>query len=79
MAFQTTPWGQPLPEWLSLQQAAAVYGVSVDTLRRRVAAGELPASRFGERLIRIRVDDLDRMFRPIPIGRWEMYRRRRTR
>ena len=25
-------WGQPAPEWLSLQQAALAYGVSVDTL-----------------------------------------------
>lgn len=79
MAIHANPWGQPMPEWLSLQQAAAVYGVSVDTLRRRVAAGELPASRCGARLIRVRVDDLDRMFRPIPIGRWQRLPRRRTR
>ena len=46
--------GQPAPEWLSLQQAAAIYGVSVDTLRRRISAGKLPASRFGVRLIRVR-------------------------
>ena len=68
-------WGQPAPEWLSLQQAALVYGVSVDTLRRRIASGKLPASRFGERLIRVRVEDLDRLFRPIPIGRWSSRRR----
>jgi len=54
------------PEWMSLQQAAVVYGVSVDTLRRRIAAGRLPACRFGVRLIRIRVEDLERQFRPIP-------------
>jgi len=41
----------PAPEWLSLQQAAVIYGVSVDTLRRRITHGELPASRFGRRLI----------------------------
>ena len=68
-------WGQPTPEWLSLQQAAAIYDVSVDTLRHRIAAGKLPASRFGERLIRVRVEDLDRLFRPIPIGRWSSRRR----
>jgi len=54
------------PEWLSLQQAADIYGVSVDTLRRRVVSGDLPASRLGRRLIRVRVEDLDHMFRPIP-------------
>jgi excisionase family DNA binding protein len=74
--YATHPaWGQPAPEWLSLQQAAAIYGVSVDTLRRRIAAGKLPASRFGVRLIRVRVADLDRLYRPIPIGD-ELARRR---
>ena len=69
MSLPISPtWGQPVPEWLSLQQAAAVYGVSVDTLRRRIASGKLRASRFGVRLIRVRVEDLDRLFRPIPTG-----------
>ena len=59
--YATHPaWGQPAPEWLSLQQAATIYGVSVDTLRRRISAGKLPASRFGVRLIRVRAEDLDR-------------------
>ena len=61
-----------LPEWLSLQQAAIVYGVSVD-LRRRNRPRR--ASRIGGRLIRVgvrvrvRVDDLDRSAGPIPTGR----------
>lgn len=58
----------PAAEWLSLQRAAALYGVSVDTLRRRIAEGRLPASRFGVRLIRVRVEDLERLYRPIPTG-----------
>jgi excisionase family DNA binding protein len=67
--YPTLPaWSQPPPEWLSLQQAAVIYGVSVDTLRRRISAGKLPASRFGVRLIRVRTEDLDRLYRPIPIG-----------
>lgn len=61
-------WGPSSPEWLSLQQGAAFYGVSVDTLRRRISAGKLRASRFGVRLIRVRVDDLDQLFRAIPTG-----------
>ena len=56
----------PKPEWLSLQQAATIYGISVDTLRRHISAGRLPASRLGVRLIRVRVEDLDRLFRRIP-------------
>jgi excisionase family DNA binding protein len=58
----------PAPEWLSLQQAALIYGVSVDTLRRRIRTGKLPASRFGVRLIRVRIEDLDLLYRRIPIG-----------
>ena len=58
----------PAPEWLSLQQAAVIYGVSVDTLRRRIRAGKLPASRFGVRLIRVRAEDVDRLYRRVPVG-----------
>jgi excisionase family DNA binding protein len=64
-----TYWTRRAPEWLSLQQAANIYGVSVDTLRRRVVTGDLPASRLGRRIIRVRVEDLNHMFRPIPTVR----------
>jgi len=66
------------PEWLSLQRAASIYCVSLDTLRRRVSAGVLPASRLGRRLIRVRVADLDRIFRPIPTVQWSQPERRPT-
>ena len=56
----------PKPEWLSLQQAATIYGISVDPLRRSISAGRLPASRLGTRLIRVRIADLERLYRPIP-------------
>jgi excisionase family DNA binding protein len=56
----------PTREWLSLQEAALIYDVSVDTLRRHISTGKLPASRFGVRLIRVRVEDLDKLFRRIP-------------
>lgn len=70
------PWKPPAPEWLSLQQAALMYGVSVDTLRRRISDGKLPASRFGIRLIRVRAEDLDRLYRQIPLGDQLASRRR---
>lgn len=66
----------PESEWVSLQQAALRVGVSVDTLRRRIRAGNLRAYRFGERLIKIRVEDLDNLVRPIPLG--NQLRRRRA-
>ena len=58
----------PTPTWLSLQQAATIYGISVDTLRRSISSGKLPASRLGRRLIRVRITDLERLYRPIPAG-----------
>ena len=58
----------PTREWLSLQEAATIFGISVDTLRRSVSSGKLPASRFGRRLIRVRITDLERLYRPIPAG-----------
>ena len=69
-------WGQPTPEWLSLQQAALAYGVSVDTLRRRIATGALPASRIGARLIRVRIADLDEVCHPIRVDELPARRRR---
>lgn len=45
--------------YLSLADAADVIGQSVKTLRRRIAAGSLPAYRFGPRSIRVRLDELE--------------------
>ncbi len=57
---------RPSNDWMSLQQAAAHVGVSVDTLRRRIASGALPAVRVGGRLIRVRAIDVERLLRSIP-------------
>jgi excisionase family DNA binding protein len=69
------PGSLPAPEWVSLQQATLLHGVRVDTLRRRIRVGRLPAHRFGDRLIKIRIEDLDSLFRPILVG--DQLRRRR--
>ncbi|WP_101469313.1 helix-turn-helix domain-containing protein [Nocardia fluminea] len=53
---------------LSLVQAAARYGVSVDTLRRHIRAGRLPAVRIGPRLIRVAIADLDALALPVVDG-----------
>lgn len=52
--------------FISLAAAADILGISVHTLRRRIAAGELPAFRTGRRIIRVRVTDLERMLRRVP-------------
>ncbi len=60
-----------LGAFISLSKAADTLGVSVRTLRRRVASGELPAYRSGRRIIRVRVDDLETLLRRVPAAdRW---------
>lgn len=76
MASYAAEWSQPTPEWVSLQQAALIYGISVDTIRRRIAAGVLPASRIGARIIRVRIEDLDRVCRPITTAERPTHHRR---
>ena len=53
-------------QMLSLSQASAQLGVSIRTLRRRIATGDLPAYRSGRRILRVRSTDLDRIFRRVP-------------
>lgn len=47
--------------------AAAEYATcSEKTIRRRIAAGDLTGYRFGAKLIRIDLNDVDRLLKPIP-------------
>ncbi|QLQ15975.1 MAG: helix-turn-helix domain-containing protein [Micropruina sp.] len=52
--------------FISLSAAADMLGIGVHTLRRRIAAGELPAFRTGKRIIRVRVTDLEKLLRRVP-------------
>ncbi|HJQ07312.1 MAG TPA: helix-turn-helix domain-containing protein [Nocardioides sp.] len=52
--------------YLSLSEAAEIVGQSVNTLRRRIASGTLPAYRFGPRSIRVRLADVEALGRRIP-------------
>ncbi len=52
--------------FISLSAAADILGISVHTLRRRIAAGELPAFRTGKRIIRVRLSDLEKLLRRVP-------------
>lgn len=51
---------------MTLREAADWYGLSERTLRRRIAEGKLRAYRVGPRSIRVSVEDLDALARPIP-------------
>lgn len=51
-----TPTGSHLPQFLSIAQVASSLGVSVKTVRRRIARGTLPARRCGRRVLIGRAD-----------------------
>ena len=51
-------------EMLSIRQAAELANVTTGTVRNWVARGQLRASRLGDKIIRIRRDDLEAMFKP---------------
>lgn len=51
----------------TLKAASERTGVSVRTIRKRIAAGELCAYRLG-RIIRIKPEDLDSLFTPTRTG-----------
>jgi len=55
---------------VSLPEAAEILAVSVKTVRRYIAAGELDAVRLGRRTIRVRVDSLDRIIDEHPVNTW---------
>ena len=50
----------------SLAQASERTGLSIKTLRRRIATGDLPAYRNGTRILRVDPQDVDRLMRPVP-------------
>lgn len=57
----------PKPRRLASIAVAADYArVCRRTIRRRIAAGELTGYRFGPRVIRVDLDELDALMRPIP-------------
>ena len=52
--------------YASIDAAAAFVGVNPRTIRRRIAAGELTGYRIGKRLIRVDLNEVDAILRPIP-------------
>ena len=57
-----------IPVYLSHEEAAEAMSVSTKTIRRWIAAGNLPAYRCGKRAIRIKLEDLEATPRQIPAG-----------
>lgn len=50
--------------YVSLAEAAALFGVSPETLRRRISEGVLPANKGGYNLIRVLLSNVAKLFRP---------------
>ncbi len=58
---------RPSRRLASLADAADYTGVSAQTIRRRIACGDLTGYRMGPRLIRVDLTELDAvLLRPIP-------------
>jgi excisionase family DNA binding protein len=53
----------------SLETASQRHELSVKTLRRMIARGELTGYRVGKRMIRVDLAELDSLLRPIPSAR----------
>jgi excisionase family DNA binding protein len=60
----------PARRLVSLPEAADILGLSVKTVRRYIAAGDLDAVRLGRRTIRIKTDSLDRLIDAHPVNAW---------
>jgi len=52
--------------YASLATGAEYAHCSIKTLRRRISDGSLTGYRMGPRLIRVDLNELDRLLRPIP-------------
>lgn len=56
------------PDYLSVAQAAAVFGVTPHTIRNWIRGGRLRAYRVGPQLVRIAADDLAAVAHPVTRG-----------
>ena len=54
---------------MSLAEAAAYADVSTRTLRRYISHGRLTGYRVGPRLLKVDLNEVDAMVRPIPTAR----------
>lgn len=58
----------PKPAWLGIPEAAAYLDVDTKTIRRLIAAQRLPGYRLGNRIIKVKVADLDAVLTPLQGG-----------
>lgn len=56
----------PARRFASLEDGANYLGLSPRTLRRMISSGELTGYRIGKRVLRVDLDELETLLRPIP-------------
>ena len=52
-----------------IHKGALYAGVHDDTIRRKIAAGQLTGYRFGTRVIRVDLNEIDSLLKPVPTVR----------
>lgn len=55
--------------YVAIKDAAEFTGTSVKTIRRRISDGTLTGYRFGPRVLRVDLRELERTLRPLPTVR----------
>ena len=55
--------------WGSIDRAALNAGVSTRTIRRRIADGSISGYRFGPRVIRVDLDEVESLFTRMPTAK----------
>ena len=55
----------PSPRWASPRVGATYAGVGLRTLTDKIAKGEIPAYKFGPKLVRVDLNDIDALMVPI--------------
>lgn len=70
----TNPQTTNANELLTLGKCAEEVPCHVNTIRNKVASGELPAVRIGARIIRVRRADLEALFTPYKSGEYGIWR-----
>lgn len=59
----------PTKRWANLREAAHYAGVHQRTITRMIERGDLKGYRFGGKLLRISLTELDEAMQPIPTDR----------
>lgn len=65
----STPPDRPVGRFVTIRQAAQHAAVCTKTIRRRIADGSLTGYRLGPRVLRVDLNEVDAMLKPIPTTR----------